>query len=281
LELSYAPLGNFINVKLPDAGMHYKFWGKNISSMCTEVPSYRYNARDELAYLLPYEFDYLIPSQQITQFAINKAFYLSDGYYPEIDEYINKNESLIADKLLLKQIQFITYEVVNKNPSIILDAYFNIFEAKHTGYLTLEIKSLFTNWFVKLDQKKYNIWLKIFFEIPVTELPCILRFYNDFGNGFNNYFVDTKLVENGKANLSIIDKFVNLTRAAGESGISHINFGIGEEYIDEPTVIEFVEELPPLFKAVENLLAYDKLIAIIAEETGTSKEQLRVNLSKR
>jgi hypothetical protein len=249
--------------------------------MCTEVPSYRYNARKELAYLLPYEFDYLIPSQQITQFGINKAFYLSDGHYPEIDEYINKNESFIADKLSLKQIQFITYEVVNKNPSIILDGYFNIFELKHPGYLTNEIKNLFTNWFVKLDQKNYLIWLKTFFEIQVTELPCILRFYNDFGNGFNNYFVDTKLVVNGKANLPIIEKFLNLTRAADESSISHINFGIEEEYIDEPTVIEFVDELPPLFKAGDNLLAFDNLIAMIAEETGNSKEQLMVNLSKR
>jgi hypothetical protein len=47
----------------------------------------------------------------------------------------------------------------------------------------LLFKAIGYNWFVKLDQKKYNIWLKIFFEIPVTELPCILRFYNDFGNG--------------------------------------------------------------------------------------------------
>ena len=280
LELTYAPLGNSINETLPDAGLHYQFWGNNIYPTKIGVPSYGYNAKDRLAYLFPNQFDYLIPSQQITQFGINKAFYLSDGFYPEIDEYIKKNEPLITNELALKQIQFITYEVVNKNPSIILDAYFDIFEAKHPAYLTPEIKNLFTNWFIKLDQKNYFTWLKIFLEIPVTELPCILRFYNTFGNDFKDYFVDTKLLKNGEANLPIIDEFVEHTRAAGESNISHINMGNGKEYVDKPRAIELVDKLPPLFMASDNFLAYDKLISIISQERGITKEELIKTLSK-
>lgn len=281
LELTYAPLGNSINEIKPDAGLHYQFWGSNIYPMKIGVPSYGYNAKDRLAYLFPNQFDYLIPSQQITQFGINKAFYLSDGFYPEIDDYIKKNEPLISNELALKQIQFITYEVVNKNPSIILDAYFNIFDSKHPAYLTHEIKNLFTNWFIKLDQKNYFTWLKIFLEIPATELPCILRFYNTYGNDFKDYFVDTKLLKDGKANLSIIDEFIEHTRAAGASNVTHINMGTGKEYIDKPRAIELVDELPPLFKASFNLLAYDKLIAIIAQERGISKEDLLNSLVKK
>jgi hypothetical protein len=273
-------LGDRKNETLPDAGLHYKFWGSNIYPMKIGVPSYGYNAKDRLAYLFPNQFDYLIPSQQITQFGINKAFYLSDGFYPEIDNYIKKNEPLITNELALKQIQFITYEVVNKNPSILLDAYFDIFEVKHPAYLTPEIKNLFTNWFIKLDQKNYFTWLKIFLEIPVTELPCILRFYNTFGNDFKDYFVDTKLLKNGEANLPIIDEFIEHTRAAGASGVTHINMGNGKEYVDKPRAVELVDELPPLFKASFNLLAYDKLISIIAQERGITKEELIKTLSK-
>ena len=56
--------------------------------------------------------------------------------------------------------------------------------------------------------------------------------------------------------------------------------GTGKEYIDKPRAIELVDDLPPLFKANFNLLAYDKLTAIIAQERATTKEELIITLSK-